>query len=93
MFGKRLLITLRVIRTIFLYIMGAGTMFVVLWWVCTLPDSKTTEYISNIIIGAFGVLFGLLIAICILAYVCRYINWQFVQPYKDWKSRRRNHVG
>lgn len=89
MFIKRLFITLKRIGIGFLYLIGAGLVVSFMFWFLTRdnPIFDTILYIVMwIMVGIICLMFGG----AILAYIIMYLDWQFFEPYREWKRRKKS---
>lgn len=89
MFKERGLATLKMIGLLLLYFVAAIAFFAFMYWIMSI-NLKASETITNCIIGIFfSVLVGMF-CIYLLAYAYRFIYWQFIEPFKEW--RRKKHL-
>jgi hypothetical protein len=97
MFKERIIVTLKQAGLILGFIVVAFLCLVLLYMLCSFPPNsivaRTLNQIGLILVYVLVTIIGLMILFLIITYVVQYLNWQFIEPYREWKNRGKRNDG
>lgn len=91
MFKERIITTLKKIGVFFVYLIGAAGFLVGLYFLVSW-DGPVTDKVMNIVVNVLFGIIGLMAVLVILLTIYKYLNWQFIEPYKEWRNRGRDNI-